>query len=211
MELLALFVNSFIVGFSGALMPGPLLAVGIAETPRHGWKTGPIISIGHAVAEVGVVVLLALGLAAITDRSPLVTDIISVVGGIALILMGITMARDMWRGKVDYNSERDAVRTGNRRLAGKGITASLSNPYWFVWWATTGLAFVVRSLEHGWIGPVVFYFGHIMSDFVWYSLVSVLLWQGRRILVGKGLKGLILACAVFLVWLGGTFIADGLS
>ncbi len=211
MELVALFINSFIVGFSGALMPGPLLAVGIAETPRHGWKTGPIISMGHAVAEVGVVVLLALGLAAITDRSPLVTDIISVVGGVALILMGTTMARDIWRGRVDYEGGKEAVRSGNRRLAGRGITASLSNPYWFVWWATTGLAFVVRSLEFGWIGPVVFYFGHVMSDFVWYSLVSVLLWQGRRLLIGKGLKALILLCAVFLMWLGVTFILDGVG
>ena len=68
MELVLLFSNSFLVGFSGAMMPGPLLTVGIAETPRSGWRTGPIISIGHAIAEVVVVVLLSAGVVAIGKR-----------------------------------------------------------------------------------------------------------------------------------------------
>ncbi len=210
MELISLFFLSFGVGFSGAMMPGPLLAVGIAETPRHGWQTGPVISVGHALAEIGVVVLLALGVAAVA-QSPAVTSIISIVGGIALVLMGTTMAIDILRGRLSYDARDDKPRGGHGLLIGKGITASLSNPYWFVWWATTGLAFVTKSLEYGFIGPVVFYFGHIMSDFVWFSLVSALLWQGKRLIMGTGLKVLILACAAFLVFLGVSFFIDGIS
>ena len=210
MELLALFFNSFVVGFSGALMPGPLLAVGIAETPHHGWKTGPVISLGHAIAEIGIVVVLSLGVAAVAQHKT-VTGVIGVAGGTALIVMGVMMAYDLLKGRVTYSGQDETTSKSRRRLAGKGITASLSNPYWFVWWATTGLAFLVKSMQFGWIGPVVFYFGHIMSDLVWYSFVSIMLWQGRRLLVGKGLQALILACAVFLVYLGVRFIVDGLS
>ncbi|MBD3333469.1 lysine transporter LysE [candidate division GN15 bacterium] len=210
MELISLFFLSFGVGFSGAMMPGPLLAVGIAETPRHGWQTGPVISIGHAIAEIGVVVLLALGVAAVAQH-PTVTSTISIVGGVALVLMGATMAIDILRGRVNYDSQADKPKGGHRLLMGKGITASLSNPYWFVWWATTGLAFVTKSLEFGFIGPIVFYFGHIMSDFVWFSLVSALLWQGKRLIMGTGLKVLILACAAFLVFLGISFFIDGIT
>ena len=61
------------------------------------------------------------------------------------------------------------------------------------------------------VGPVVLYFGHIMSDFVWYSFVSLLLWQGKKLLVGWGLKVLILVCAAFLIYLGIVFVSDGLS
>ena len=210
MELLALFFNSFVVGFSGALMPGPLLAVGIAETPHHGWKTGPVISLGLAIAEIGIVVVLSLGVAAVAQHKA-VTGVIGVAGGTALIVMGVMMAYDLLKGRVTYSGQDETTPKSRRRLAGKGITASLSNPYWFVWWATTGLAFLVKSMQFGWIGPVVFYFGHIMSDLVWYSFVSIMLWQGRRLLVGKGLQALILACAVFLVYLGVRFIVDGLS
>jgi len=209
MELLALFFNSFVVGFSGAMMPGPLLTVGIAETPRHGWQTGPIISIGHAIAEVAVVVILSLGLVAVAENQ-IVTKVIGVVGGSALILMGIMMGYDIIKNRVKYEL-LTVEKKSSTKLAGEGITATLSNPYWFVWWGTTGLAFLVKSLHFGWIGPVLFYFGHIMSDFVWYSLVSILLWRGRKLIMGTGLRVLILCCALFLLYLGTRFIYDGLS
>jgi len=209
MELLLLFFNSFVVGFSGAMMPGPLLAVGIAETPRHGWQTGPIISIGHAIAEIFVVVVLSLGLAALA-QSRIVTSIIGIVGGAALILMGISMGYDILKRKVNYEIVQQEKKSSHK-LAGKGITATLSNPFWFVWWGTTGLAFLVKSLKFGFIGPVVFYFGHILSDFVWYSVVSVLIWMGKTLIMGRGMQILILACSVFLVYLGITFIIDGIA
>jgi threonine/homoserine/homoserine lactone efflux protein len=209
MELLTLFFLSFGVGFSGAMMPGPLLAVDIAETPRHGWQTGPIISIGHAISEIAVVVALASGFVALNENQGL-ARIISIVGGGALIIMGVVMGYDALKQRVIYEAEKEDRRS-QHRLAGKGIAATLSNPYWFVWWATTGLAFVVKSLKFGVIGPVVFYFGHIMSDFVWYTAVSVLLWRGKNLIMGKGLKILILGCAAFLLYLGVSFVIDGVS
>lgn len=209
MELALIFFNSFIIGFSGAMMPGPLLAVGIAETPRHGWQTGPVISIGHAIAEIIVVVLLALGVAALAD-SPVAARLIGVVGGLALILMGGGMIYDALEKRISYDPQED---TGGarRKLAGKGITATISNPYWFIWWATVGLALLVKSQHLGISGPVVFYFGHILSDFVWYTIVSILIWKGRRLIMGSGLRVLILCCAVFLLYLGGSFVYDGLT
>jgi threonine/homoserine/homoserine lactone efflux protein len=207
MELAALFLNSFIIGFSGAMMPGPLLAVGIAETPRHGWRTGPVISIGHAIAEIGVVVVLALGVAAVASH-PVVVRTIGVVGGLALLLMGGMMVYDTLKKRISYDVTAPARQSGYK-LAGKGITASLSNPYWFVWWVTIGLALLVQAQEFGWIGPVVFYFGHILSDFVWYTVVSTILWKGRRLFMGTGLRVLILCCAAFILYLGGKFIYAG--
>jgi threonine/homoserine/homoserine lactone efflux protein len=209
MELLALFFNSFVIGFSGAMMPGPLLAVDIAETPRHGWRTGPVVSVGHAIAEIGVVVVLALGVAAVAQH-PTVVRTIGVVGGLALLLMAAMMIYDTLKKRISYDFTATSKPSG-LKLAGKGITASLSNPYWFIWWVTIGLALLVQAQEHGWIGPVVFYFGHILSDFVWYSVVSVLLWKGRRLFMGTGLKVLILCCAGFLLYLGGKFMYDGLA
>lgn len=209
MGLALLFFDSFIIGFSGAMMPGPLLAVGIAETPRSGWRTGPIISVGHAIAEIAVVALLALGVAAIADQ-PIVTRTIAIVGGIALILMGLSMIYDTLKKRVSYEGGADNPHS-HHKLAGKGITATLSNPYWFIWWATVGLALLVKSQAYGWIGPIVVYFGHILSDFVWYTLVSIVLWSGSRLIVGRALTTLLLGCAVFLLYLGGSFIYDGLT
>ncbi len=210
MDLSSIFLNSFIVGFSGAMMPGPLLAVGISETPKHGWRTGPIITIGHAIAEIGVVLVLMLGVVAVAKNS-MVTKIISIVGGTALILMGVMMLRDTLKNKVCYDTASPSEKVKGHLLAGKGITATLSNPFWWVWWGTVGLALLVDSQQAGMKGPIVFYFGHILSDLVWYSTVSIILWQGRKLLMGAPLKVLLIGCALFLVYLGGKFLWGGMA
>lgn len=210
MDLSLIFLNSFVVGFSGAMMPGPLLAVGISETPKHGWRTGPVITIGHAIAEVGVVVVLMLGVVAVAQNST-VTQVISIVGGGALLLMGLMMIWDTLKSRVKYDATSTTEKGSQRLLAGKGITATLSNPYWWVWWGTVGLALLVDSQKAGIKGPAVFYFGHIMSDLVWYTTVSVILWQGRKLLMGSGLKVLLLLCALFLIYLGAKFLVGGVT
>ncbi len=191
-------------------MPGPLLAVDIAETPAKGSRTGPIVTGGHALAEIVVVVLLSIGLAAVVSKNKIVGQAIGVVGGGMLIFMGIGMLKAL--RKIKAEDQQTSVKSkGSGRLVIDGIIASISNPYWFVWWATTGSAFLIRSLKHGVAGPTVFYFGHILSDLVWYSLVSILIWKGRKLMGGTGYKILIGACGLFLLYLGGRFIYDGMT
>jgi len=207
MSLLALFFASFGVGFSGALMPGPLLTVDIAESTRRGFWTGPIIVGGHAIAELAVVALLAVGLSEIL-ASDTAFRIIGLLGGAALVLMGGAMMHDIIRKIISFDPDRPGSSSG--LLVGKGITASLSNPYWFVWWATVGSAFLSKSLSHGPAGPVVFYVGHIMSDFVWYTFVSFMISIGKKLLAGKPYYILISLCALFLLYIGVRFIVDAL-
>ena len=210
MDLGWVFFNSFLVGFSGAMMPGPLLVVGISETPRHGWRTGLIISVGHAIAEIGVVLVLMLGIATFA-KDEVVSQVIGIVGGTALILMGLAMGRDILKNRVSYDSIDSSQKSSRRLLAGKGISATLSNPFWFVWWGTVGLSLLVDSQRLGIEGPIVFYFGHILSYFVWYTAVRIILWIGRTLFVGKVLRSLSLACAVFLIEQGITCLITGRS
>ncbi len=83
-----------------------------------------------------------------------------------------------------------------------GILTSLSNPYWALWWATVGLSYIALSLQLGWAGLAFFYLGHILSDLAWYSAVSVALAMGRRLITDRTYRGLVTACAVFLVGFG---------
>ncbi len=207
MTLLELMLMSFGVGFSGALMPGPLLTVDIAESTRKGFWTGPIVTGGHAIAELAVVILLAVGLSEIL-ASAIAFKIIGLLGGAALVLMGGAMIYDIVRRRISFDPNRPGSSSG--LLVGKGITASLSNPYWFVWWATVGSAFLSKSLAHGPAGPVVFYIGHIMSDLVWYTFVSFMISIGKKLLAGKPYYILISLCALFLLYIGVKFIVDAL-
>ena len=63
---------------------------------------------------------------------------------------------------------------------------------------------------HGVAGPAVFYVGHIMSDLVWYTFVSLMIALGKKLLVGRPYYILISLCALFLLYLGGKFIMDAI-
>jgi len=188
-------------------MPGPMLAVTIAESPNRGKWTGPIIVGGHAIAELAVIIILTMGLAALAGNKT-VNSAIGIVGGAMLIIMGFSMLYDLYRSKIKVEGAEQKMKS-DKRLVLDGILTSLSNPYWYVWWATTGAALLVKSMKSGAVGPPVFYIGHILSDLVWYTIVSVLIWKGRKLIVGTGYKVLITICALFLLYLGSTFIYDG--
>ncbi|WP_078060659.1 LysE family transporter [Desulfotomaculum copahuensis] len=99
MELAVIFSTAFVVGFSGAMMPGPLLTAAITESARRGFIAGPLLVLGHGILEGALVVALALGLAALLT-APAVAPVIAVVGGLFLLYMGWGMARDALAGRV---------------------------------------------------------------------------------------------------------------
>lgn len=69
-EALAVFGTSFLVGLSGALAPGPLLALDIRESTQRGFWAGPYIATGHSLLELLVVILLAIGVLHFIEKGP---------------------------------------------------------------------------------------------------------------------------------------------
>ena len=56
-----IFLTSLAIGFSGAVSPGPLLTYTITESLKKGFIAGPLISVGHALIELVLVIVFALG------------------------------------------------------------------------------------------------------------------------------------------------------
>lgn len=230
MELPLIFLTAFVVGFSGAMMPGPLLVVTVGETARRGWSAGPRLVSGHALLELVLVVLLVGGLRSFLTQ-PVLAAGIGLVGGLALAGMGYTMFRSAYRGEVSLESLKVAegagvasdgrsgaqpdvgLPSGRSSLAPAlaGALASLSNPYWLLWWATVGAGYVVVALEKGGPGVASFYLGHISSDFLWYSLVALGVAAGRRFLSARVYRGILMACGAFLILLSLHFLRVGVG
>ena len=199
-ELVPLFLLAFGVGFSGAAIPGPMLALSIAETARRGFWAAPLVVLGHGLAEAALVAALALGLSPLLQKGPLIA-IIGILGGLFLGWMGVRLLRQRTAGPV-----LSASPSGRAFPVLGGMVVSLANPTWFLWWAAVGSTFVVWALGMGLLGLLVFYFGHILSDLSWYSLVGVLVSRG---LATKIYRGLMRASGLFLLALAGYFIYSG--
>jgi threonine/homoserine/homoserine lactone efflux protein len=207
-ELLILFLGSFGVGLSGAMMPGPMLTMAIAETARRGFRTGPLLVLGHGIVEAVVVAGLVLGLSQLIQHVA-VKGTVALLGGLVLAWMGYGMSRAAWSGSMSVAAAAGASRGPGPIPAGALI--SVSNPYWLLWWATVGAAYVATSLQHGPLGLASFFGGHILADLAWFSLVALLVVSGRRILSDRLYRGLIFVCAAFLVALGLWFVASGVA
>lgn len=189
------------------MMPGPLLTVTINESYRQGFSAAPKLVAGHAVLEGGMVILLGFGLEQIITNS-IFFGVVAVLGGAYLLWMGLDMVRAIRDGRLSLDLEcHEGKRIGPFAA---GLTISLANPYWSLWWATFGLSYLGRSLQHGVPGAAFFYAGHISADIIWYFLVALLVVSGRRFLSDRLYHIIIVASGGLLLLMGPKFIADGL-
>lgn len=209
---LPLFLTAFVVGFSGAMMPGPVSTVTLAQSMRRGFWAGPLITAGHALMEGCMVLALSLGLGGRLEQ-PEIVAAIGCVGGLVLLWMGYSLVLHGWRqrGKQIQDSDHEVPLPMGARLGPvpAGIVTSLANPYWFLWWLTVGANYVFLSLERGVIGVGAFYSGHILSDLSWNSLLALAGSTGQRLLRGRLYQALSLVCGLFLLGLAGYFLWMG--
>lgn len=202
-----IFTTSFIVGLSGAMMPGPLLAVTIGETVRRGFWAGPKLVLGHGILELSLVVVLAAGLSEFIKNNA-VTIVVGLIGGVILIWMGIGALRQSRAGGIVPSATGGVQRSGQAVFS--GILVSLSNPYWLIWWATLGTAYLLWALKLGISGVATFFSGHILSDLAWYSVVSFVIASGRKVIKDNVYRVLLALCGVALIVLGGYFIISAI-
>lgn len=216
MELGAIFVTAFLVAFSGAMMPGPLLTVTIGETARRGFIAAPLLMLGHAILEILLILALAAGLSVYLNNAG-ITRVIALLGGVFLLYMGYGMGKDALKGRVslsmtpneDSGSAQNAVETGMNPVWA-GILVSLSNPFWSIWWVTIGLGYITIALKQGAPGIIAFFSGHILADSVWYLFIAAAVAGGRKFLSDSIYRGILVVCAAFLIVLGGYFLYTGI-
>ncbi|MBM4285493.1 MAG: lysine transporter LysE [Deltaproteobacteria bacterium] len=196
--------TSFVAALSGALMPGPLLTATVGEAARRGFWAGPLIIVGHGLLELALVVLLLAGLG-IWLHQPLVLGLVGLSGAVVLGCMGLGLLKASRFSRLDLTG---AAAAGPHPVIA-GVLLSLANPYWLIWWLTIGLGYVMFSAKYGWPGVFMFFCGHLLADFAWYSLVSGAVAQGRQFISDRVYRGFLAGCAVFLLGFGLYFGVQG--
>ncbi|MFZ5797520.1 MAG: lysine transporter LysE [Desulfobulbus sp.] len=206
MSHLVIFLSSFMIALSGALMPGPLLTVTVSESSRRGAMAGPLMILGHGILELTLVFALLAGLAPFFQRDDVFVAI-ALIGGLILLGMSISMFHGLPRLSLDVAAGEEK----GRNLVLAGIVFSLANPYWLIWWASIGAGYILYSMQFGVFAVISFFAGHILADLFWYAFISFGVARGRRYFSNRIYRGLIGVCACFLLLFSGYFLYSGIE
>jgi threonine/homoserine/homoserine lactone efflux protein len=200
--MLPVLLSVVAISFSGVMMPGPMFAVTLAKSYRSPWA-GTWISLGHAVIEVPLILLIYFGFARFFENS-IVQLVLSILGGGMIIWLGIGMFRA--RSKV--------VREGKDlpySAFTAGILTSGLNPFFLLWWATIGSMLIMRIAEFGAGGLTVFIIVHWLCDLVWLSFVSVLIYKSHSLWGQRFQEWVFIASSLVLAGFGAWFVVSGIQ
>jgi threonine/homoserine/homoserine lactone efflux protein len=209
---MAIFFSALLLGYSGAMMPGPLLTYDIERSLSKGWKAGLLVPLGHVLLELPVVLLLMLGMGSFLNL-PWPKIVILFVGGLVLLWFGVDMIRSAIKGGIQLTERSQAVpkRRENLTIIAKSALISLLNPYFLLWWATIGLGFLLANASLGIWGAVIFYLGHATADITWYFAVSLFCDRISRLIKGMIYRVVIALLGAVLVFFSVKFIVDGIA
>ena len=183
-------------------MPGPMFAVTMAKSYKSPWA-GTQISLGHAVIEVPLILLIYFGFTQFF-HSNVVQLVLSLLGSGMVLWLGISMFRA--RAEV-IQKGKDLPYTGFTA----GILTSGFNPFFLLWWATIGSMLIVRILDFGTTGLITFIIVHWLCDLAWLSLVSILVNRTHSLWGQKLQEWLFIACSLLLVGFSIWFLISGIQ
>ncbi len=129
---------------------------------------------------------------------------LSVVGSGMIIWIGVGM----------FRARTEVVRKGKDlpyNAFTAGILTSGFNPFFLVWWATIGSMLIMRILEFGTVGLIIFAIVHWLCDLVWLTLVSNVIYRTHAFWGQRLQEWLFSACSLLLVGFGVWFLVSGIQ
>jgi len=201
LEIILFLCSVFVISITGVMMPGPVTATTISLGTKNKYA-GAMISIGHGIIELPLILLVVSGLCDFLRTTP-AKIAIGLAGGIVLLWMGYTMLKDA-RKEEGYT----AGGLTSRAPVIAGIILSASNPYFLLWWLTVGVTFANQAAAYNWFVLAAFIFTHWIVDLIWLQFLSYAGFKGAEVMGPKVLKAVLSVCAFALTGFGLFFIFD---
>jgi threonine/homoserine/homoserine lactone efflux protein len=213
-DLLVASLSWWAISLSGVLMPGPVSALAISEGARRGAVAGPLVTLGHAMAEAVMFGALAVGTSPLLQH-PTVVGTIGLAGGVVLAWMGWGIVQTARRGGAAPPGATPAVpggAGGRGAVVRAGLLATVFNPYWLLWWATVGAAYYVLFARFGAVPLLAFFLaGHLTLDLGWNTLLASVVGAGRGRIPLRVYRGVLVVCGGFVLATSLYFASTGLA
>lgn len=201
---LPLFLGTVVaISLTGVMMPGPTTAVTIANGIRHK-GAGALVAVGHGVIEIPLMILLYLGFAHYFEMTGVKIGV-GLAGGAVLVWMALSIF------KTRPVSLDGALKYPGQGPLAAGVVTTVTNPYFFVWWATIGAALLADAHVFGKSGVVAMGAIHWLCDAAWLLLLSWVVFKSKRLWTPRVYQVVFGSCALILAGFGGWFIFSSID
>ncbi|HOC57130.1 MAG TPA: LysE family translocator [Verrucomicrobiota bacterium] len=200
--MLTALLSGILLGFSAGLSPGPMLALVLAQTLRHGSREGCKIALTPLVTDPPII-LVTLALASKLAQLRPLLGIVSIAGGAFVLYLA-------WES---FRPARQGVEAPNEppRSWVKGIVTNLLNPHPWVFWLTVGAAILAKAIAQGWLVAVAFLFGFYLLLVGSKVLVALMAGRSRDLLAGRPYRVVMRVLAVMLALFALLLFREGLK
>jgi threonine/homoserine/homoserine lactone efflux protein len=121
--------------------------------------------------------------------------------------MGWSTAWGAWKNRLSLEGQSAAeTRLG---LVPTGALVTLSNPYWWLWWALITPFYIQQTFVWGLAGLVALFVVHWLSNLGWLTGISWLTGSGRALFSPRVYRWVMIVSGAILLFFGLTFVVLG--
>lgn len=190
------------LGLSAGFSPGPLFALVISQTLRHGLEEGVKAAFAPLITDLPIIVISTLVLSTIYTYKPFL-GLLSILGALFVVFLGYENL------KIKEVDEKLAAEETNSVVKGAAVNALSPHPYLF--WLAVGSPMILNAYAHGLMPASVFILSFYVSLVGAKVVLAVIVNKSRDFLAGKSyvytMKGLGLLLIGFALFL----LKDGVS
>jgi threonine/homoserine/homoserine lactone efflux protein len=181
---------ALVLGISGGLTPGPLLALVISQTLRHGLREGARVALVPLLTDTPIILVALLLVKPLASMHALLATI-SVVGAIYLVYL----AWMTWHSEAPVAG--DALE--EPRSIARGLVVNFLSPNPYMFWFEVGTPTLVAALRSGWNAAAAFialFFALLVGCQI---AVAAAIARSRHHLLGRGYRWVMRGLSVMLV------------
>lgn len=198
--MLSFLVAGIVLGVSAGFAPGPLLALVISETLRHGPVAGIKVALSPIVTDLPIVVATLFVLMKLSQFQNILGGV-SVAGGCFVAYLGFQNFRI-----TGFDLKLDGIRDKSLK---KGVIANFLSPHPYFFWFGVGAPSTLRAMDHGLSAAIGFIAGFYVSLVTSKMAVAVLVGKSRSFLAGRAYIYVMRLMGMTLLVFGGLLIHEG--
>ena len=160
----------FVVGFPIAASPGPIFFLVLRRTLARGWRSGLVSGLGVATGDAIYAALAAFGVAVINNFLIGQRRLIGLLGGIALLVIGLRTLRQNPRPLSRGEAETRPARRERLDYASM-VALTLTNPPTILSFSAVFAGLGLR-VDSGWQPAIALVIGVMVGSALWWILVS---------------------------------------